>query len=829
MHMEKQIGVIRGLPSTEKYAYREQPLKAFREKQRARESINLNKIDEKLTEYKKRLTTVEKGLDNKKPSTLHLDTYYKIAVAEAYKQDGAVNKFDIVQKLSENDVPFDEDILNHALKIVEKYATTFKGDAETEEGPNIENKNVAKLRGKLEEYKARLTKAEENGAYLAPEMRAENDEEVLDARYKIAATEYFLNHGNMDEFAVADALHDQGIAINRARLLEVCAIIEDYAATGGTRNVGGTGLERNRQRGEIAPAQESGSDTLDKATLERAEAEALAQEREKSNKEWERMKKQDIIGETMDAALEQAQEAERTTAKKMGKTFQGFSNALSQMQDVLINVPLKIAKELGTYAKEGAENIAHDTSDVVLGTGVTDGIKRFWRNAFGVQNSEQRTSNERHQGITDIHSPTRMSGEGAFSTMWKEVSRIPGEIARGLDEWSPEALQRNTDIARGIEEAAWDVKNNALAEIEAEEKALRRRTDLSPEERDAASVALQERRDNADTAYADEVERGNVIKPTVLGAAARSLPWMIARGLPRILLSTGLDLASNYLGFGGIVAEQGRALADRSREKREKKSAQSETQDVIVAWAPQEQAMETLGELGDWIARTGEALTEARAEHAETILDEAKIAAQRELGVHQDAIAKRIGTLIEKTKITKEDQGEIAYLNEKLQHARKGLAFAGELDGAVQRAEALAKRAETGKDNIEQIVTKYFANKAINIIRGLDTFKGKHSQEIIEALQQHPDINTLRTAEAMVYLRVQEELKAAGNSFFTEDDQDKLFTAYNELGTAVTQATRVYESRLTVISAELANNLRAAKRDLTRAALVAEQAGDIAA
>jgi hypothetical protein len=283
--------------------------------------------------------------------------------------------------------------------------------------------------------------------------------------------------------------------------------------------------------------------------------------------------------------------------------------------------------------------------------------------------------------------------------------------------------------------------------------------------------------------------------------------------------------AADYLAMDGLVSEMAGDLAKGIRQERRKRYEEKNpgvplSRDVSATWKPSEQAMGVMEGLGDWIASKAERLREARDEHTDTLRGEAKLAAQREANIYQDAISKRIESLTEKTKLSNEDRGEIAYLMAKLARVRQGLAGAEELEAAHKRAEALAQQAE---DDMKMLMG-YLAGKTINTLRSLDIMKGRDGKQIIEALQTDPSPENIRTAEALVHMHIYHELEAASQNLLSPEQITQLQDAHTVLRENAQRATDAYKDSLAIISADIVKQLKAANVDIKKAAVQAEAA-----
>jgi hypothetical protein len=408
------------------------------------------------------------------------------------------------------------------------------------------------------------------------------------------------------------------------------------------------------------------------------------------------------------------------------------------------------------------------------------------------------------------------------------VSSIPGDIARSLDEWSPETMQANAELATEMEETAWDERNKVLYALEAEEKQVRS-AGLSEGDLVEALQNIQDKKDFADMDYKDAVQKGNAIKVGLGGVAVKGSVWWATRGIPQAIRAF-IPEAIDYLAMDGLVSEMAEGLGKGLRQERRKAHAEKNphvpySQDVTATWGPQERAMGIMEQLGDKLAGIGDLFREAKAEHAEAVEAEAKTAAQKEANIYQDAMSGRIEALTQKTKLTKEDRGEIAYLSAKLALARQGLTGASELAAAIKRAEAFAQRAEAKKDD-EDLLIGYLAGRAINIIRGIDTMTGPEGKALITALQEDPNPMNLRRAEALVYAHLDRELRGPAESLLTNEQKAKLQEAHEVLKDSVSRATETYKNSLAGLTKELTKGLQTADKEMKKATVEAEQAHD---
>ncbi|MEK9157015.1 MAG: hypothetical protein AAB448_02705, partial [Patescibacteria group bacterium] len=252
---------------------------------------------------------------------------------------------------------------------------------------------------------------------------------------------------------------------------------------------------------------------------------------------YEATKNQDTLGEAVDTALEEAAKAETVAAKKAGKGMSAFADTLTFGKNLLIDTPLA----LYDYLKTETEDLTHDVSDAVLGTAATDKMKGWWKNMFGKQNAEIRQPEEQHRGARDVFTMEVT----AFAKLWEEISSIPKDIARRLDDWSPESMQANTELATEMEEIAWDERNKVLFALEAEEKQTYS-AGLSKQELTKALQRIQDKKDIADSDYNDAVQEGNAVKVGVGGAVVKGSAWWATRGIPKTIMAF-IPAAADYL------------------------------------------------------------------------------------------------------------------------------------------------------------------------------------------------------------------------------------------------------------------------------------------
>lgn len=533
--------------------------------------------------------------------------------------------------------------------------------------------------------------------------------------------------------------------------------------------------------------------------------------------EWEASRNRDVVGEVVADAQADAEVAEKAAATKMAKAFDGLKKVITTTGSVFY--------ELGKYFKEGAEDLMHDTSDAVFGTTVTDAPKKWWSNIFGKQNAEIRQKGvhiDTRTGEMEEFNEQHRSGVVELATMevtttkalWDAFAEIPGNIARRFETLSEKSAQERRELAFDIQERALEVRNKTLAAIEAEERTIRSQN-LSEQELTAALERLQDRRDVADGDYNDELKKSQEIAPGKVDHVARGIGAALYDGL-------------NYLAMDGLVTEMAQNFTRGVRQERRRKFQEENpntpySREMAAMWKPQEQAMGVMERLGDMLGRLAENMRDSREEHQDAVVEEAKNTQRVEAGIYQDAMTARIEALTKKTKISNEDKGEIAYLAVKLARARQGEVGADEMATLVNRAEALAKKAEATKDD-ENLLLGYITGRAINTIRGLNIMHGKEGESIIRALQEDPSVKNLRRAEALVYAHVERELRPASENLLTPEHKAALQQAHEALKDSVSRATELYKSNLANATAELTKNLQAVNREMKKAAAQAEAA-----
>ena len=117
-----------------------------------------------------------------------------------------------------------------------------------EKGPEInlpEDQNIVKaLQNKLVEYKERLVTQMKQEPYKAPELFA-------DTNYKIAVLEKLLVEGKVNTYELSRQLKEKYGGVDVASFDNACAVIEDYAKTGGKEVRGGTGLKMEAEEAKI--------------------------------------------------------------------------------------------------------------------------------------------------------------------------------------------------------------------------------------------------------------------------------------------------------------------------------------------------------------------------------------------------------------------------------------------------------------------------------------------------------------------------------------------------------------------------------------------------
>lgn len=573
----------------------------------------------------------------------------------------------------------------------------------------------------------------------------------------------------------------------------------------------------------------------EKQQLERARAEMdveeLPDDAIEPLRETEPQPQRDVVAEALLEAQQEAVQAESAVAKKMAKSFRGLSDVLSPTGDLFVNAY--------TYFQEGAQDFAHDVSDTFLTPRATDGMKGLWQKVFGKknhmfgeQNAEKRPSSREYRTgaidpytkqeiVENVEDPARFGIWGMLGmevttvrALWDTFSAMPGDIGKKLNAWSEDALQERREVAFDIEQRAREARDHVFTQLEAEEKALYSKG-LSEEELATALENIQDRRDNASGDYADELQKSKDIAPSFAENAAKGVVAAVADGF-------------NYLAMDGLVAEMAQNFTRGLRQERRKsfekvKSGTPYSRDVVAAWGPQERAMGVMERFGEALGGVADRLREARTEHQETIVEEIKQEQRAETSVYQDALTSRIESLTQKTKISPQEKGEIAYLVGKIARARQGELGAEELALVAKRAEAFAKKAETQKDD-ENLLMGYLAGRAINTLRSLNIMQGHEGENMIRALQQEPNPKNLRRAEALVYAHVERELSAASEGLLSEEDKAKLQQAREVLQESVARATELYKSSLTTLSADITKGVQAATRDLKKAAAQAEAA-----
>jgi len=162
--------------------------------------------------------------------------------------------------------------LDVADEQIEKARGEMEQDKNKEniESPKIkfpEDINIVKaLQGKLAEYKERLGAQMKKDLYKAPEL-------FTDTNYKIAVLEKLLTDGEVDTHELSRELNEQYGGFSVEDFDNACAVIEDYAKTGGKEVTGGTGLkfEEKQEEQQDKPKEKGKEDIVDKLTPENIE------------------------------------------------------------------------------------------------------------------------------------------------------------------------------------------------------------------------------------------------------------------------------------------------------------------------------------------------------------------------------------------------------------------------------------------------------------------------------------------------------------------------------------------------------------------------------
>lgn len=468
---------------------------------------------------------------------------------------------------------------------------------------------------------------------------------------------------------------------------------------------------------------------------------------------------------------------------------------------------------------EGARDFAQDPSDSAINTTETDWIRRGFGWLTG-KHVEARTSPEdKHGGIFVEGSRTLLDVVKRFPEAFlNEMVAIPSDLARHLEEWSPNTTHERRQLAQEMEARARETRDRILAGIRKEEDALYRQG-RSPE--NIAKLAeLSDKGENVESDYADEVAKAREIAPGTLEGELKNFAWVSA--------TTGLDALSYTLGIGHVIKEAGQALASGIRGERRKLFAERApnapySQDVISINVPQEKTMGVLERLGDWMMTKAIELQDDRKELTDTLHEEVTAAKQKEASIMQDVISKRIEGLIEKmqlakTKISKAELEEISHLTEGLNSARKGLLAAHEINAFIKRSRDLAKNDDA------KLLMGYLSGRAINSIKNLEVIPLEARKALITELQEHPSSAALKAAESLIYASLDENVRVSGVPDLSPEQRAQLEGVQKLLRESVRHATDIYTSNLAKINAEIIKGLQAANRELKKAAAEAEMA-----
>ena len=113
-----------------------------------------------------------------------------------------------------------------------------------QESPKIEFPKdieiVERMQEKLKDYKQRLESEKSKiGPHKAPEQVFST---LADTKYKITVLEKLLLEGSVDTHQLSRELDEKDGQLDQQAFENACAVIEDYATTGGKRVVGGSGF-----------------------------------------------------------------------------------------------------------------------------------------------------------------------------------------------------------------------------------------------------------------------------------------------------------------------------------------------------------------------------------------------------------------------------------------------------------------------------------------------------------------------------------------------------------------------------------------------------------
>ncbi len=121
---------------------------------------------------------------------------------------------------------------------------------------------VKSLQEKLAEYKERLGTQMKKDPHKVPEL-------FTDTNYKIAVLEKLLTDGEVNTYELSRELNEKYGGFNVDDFNNACAVIEDYAKTGGKEVTGGTGLKFEKKQEE--QKNEKQKDAVEKLTPENIE------------------------------------------------------------------------------------------------------------------------------------------------------------------------------------------------------------------------------------------------------------------------------------------------------------------------------------------------------------------------------------------------------------------------------------------------------------------------------------------------------------------------------------------------------------------------------
>jgi hypothetical protein len=519
----------------------------------------------------------------------------------------------------------------------------------------------------------------------------------------------------------------------------------------------------------------------------------------------------DTIAKTVQKVAERVQATETKAAEKIGIASKVLAATVKETVDSFA---------APNFIVEGVQNFAHDMSDAVIGTSLTDRMKIRVGWFFGRQNAEPRTGNEQHRGVREI--PAALADEARlFSRRFlKELVQIPADLARQLDTWSPNAIHERQQLAKEMEQRAAATRDRILDEMrkEADKIYLEGLSNKNM----ARIEELRDRSDNARTEYEHEAKEAKDLAP---GFVERTLGQSARAGI-----TFALDTLSHTVGVGHIVREAGQSFSAGIRGERRKRFAARSgnapySADASRMRTAQERPMGTMERLGDWMMGKALEMQTREEKLLASVEEEVAHTKQMEASIFQDVISQRIEALTEKTKITAADRKEIAKLAVNLARAQRGLLAAREIGSAIAEVRALGARkpSEAQKED-ENLLLGYLSGRTINTLRKLNIIPLAARNALITELQNNPSREALQAAESIVYAALDENARVSGMGEITPEQRQQLEEAQKTLEDGVRRATDLYEDSLASVSAEMVKAFQAAGRELKKANAATEAA-----